>query len=94
MADEVWTWCEKARRFGRTVTVKIKYADFQQARRSRTVSTPVQSRKALHAICVDLVRLVYPPAKGIRLLGVTVSGFETYGVTAPAQLGFDLEVET
>jgi DNA polymerase-4 len=25
MADEVWVWCERARRFGRTVTVKIKY---------------------------------------------------------------------
>jgi hypothetical protein len=28
MADEVWAWCEKARAFGRTVTVKIKHADF------------------------------------------------------------------
>jgi DNA polymerase IV len=92
MADEVWTWCEKARMFGRTVTVKIKYADFQLATRSRTVSNPVQSRKTLHAISLDLVRLVYPPAKGIRLLGVTVSGFETDGVTAPAQLGFNLDV--
>ena len=29
MADEVWTWCEKANSRGRTVTVKIKWADFQ-----------------------------------------------------------------
>src|SRR6266571_2277462 len=34
MADEVWAWCEKAQTFGRTVTVKIKYADFRQATRS------------------------------------------------------------
>jgi DNA polymerase IV len=94
MADEVWTWCEKARMFGRTVTVKIKYADFQQATRSRTVSTPVRSRTALHAISLGLVRLVYPPAKGIRLLGVTVSGFETEECIAPGQLGFDLEIGT
>ena len=29
MADDVWTWCEKANARGRTVTVKIKWADFQ-----------------------------------------------------------------
>jgi DNA polymerase-4 len=28
MADDVWAWCEKARSFGRTVTVKVKFADF------------------------------------------------------------------
>ena len=29
MADDVWTWCEKANARGRTVTVKIKWADFR-----------------------------------------------------------------
>ena len=40
-ADEVWTWCQKANAFGRTVTVKIKFADFQQATRSRSLAAPV-----------------------------------------------------
>jgi len=44
MADEVWAWCEKARAFGRTVTVKIKYADFRQATRSRTLPAIVTSQ--------------------------------------------------
>jgi DNA polymerase-4 len=26
--DDVWSWCEKAQAFGRTVTVKVKFADF------------------------------------------------------------------
>jgi DNA polymerase-4 len=47
MADEVWAWCEKARAFGRTVTVKIKYADFQQATRSRTLPAIVTSKRNL-----------------------------------------------
>jgi DNA polymerase-4 len=38
MADDVWGWCEKAQAFGRTVTVKVKYGDFQQITRSRSVS--------------------------------------------------------
>src|SRR5260370_22058247 len=36
MADEVWAWCEKARAFGRTLTVKIKYTNFHHATRSPT----------------------------------------------------------
>ena len=27
---------------------------------------------------LELVRTIYPPRKGIRLLGVTVSGFEAH----------------
>ena len=90
MADEVWAWCEKARAFGRTVTVKIKYADFRQATRSRTLRTHVASKEALHEISIRLVRTVFPPVTGIRLLGVTMSGFERDEAPAPVQLGLDL----
>jgi DNA polymerase-4 len=31
MADDVWAWCEKTGARARTVTVKIKWADFQQS---------------------------------------------------------------
>ncbi len=79
--------------FGRTVTVKIKYADFQQATRSRTLSESVLTRELLHAVSLDLVRSVYPPAKGIRLLGVTLSSFEAEDAAAPTQLGLDLRLE-
>ena len=42
MAADVWAWCEKAEAFGRTVTVKVKFADFRQVTRSR--SFPAVSR--------------------------------------------------
>jgi DNA polymerase IV len=92
MADEVWDWCEKTQEFGRTVTVKIKYADFQQATRSRTLTAPVAARALLQSIGVELVRSIYPPRLGIRLLGVTVSSFdaELEGEAGPSQLGLDL----
>jgi len=91
MADEVWVWCEKTGEFGRTVTVKIKYADFQIATRSRTSPAPVQSHNALRAVSVELVRSVFPPVKGIRLLGVAVSGFERGETPAIEQLGLGLQ---
>lgn len=76
MADDVWEWCEAAQAFGRTVTVKVKYNDFQQITRSRSATRPVRSRDDLHAAALALVRSVLPTDKGIRLVGVTVSNFE------------------
>jgi DNA polymerase-4 len=84
-ADEVWAWCQKANAFGRTVTVKVKFADFQQATRSRSLSGPVLSQEVLHEVSLSLIRSVLPATKGIRLVGVSVSNFER---TETAQLHF------
>ena len=76
MADDVWAWCEKAQAFGRTVTVKAKFADFRQVTRSRSFSASVARHDLLRQASVELVPTLLPTAKGIRLLGVTVSNFE------------------
>jgi len=75
MADEVWAWCEKTQSFGATVTVKIKFADFRIATRSRTVGRPVTTRELLYELSLALVRSVYPVSIGVRLVGVAVSKF-------------------
>ena len=77
MADDVWAWCEKANSRGRTVTVKIKWADFQISTRSRSMETTIQTREKLHQIALDLIRSVFPPPKGVRLVGVTLSNFRS-----------------
>jgi DNA polymerase IV len=77
MADEVWAWCKKAQSFGHTVTVKIKYADFRQATRSRTFHDPIPSRAALREVSLALVRTVFPLTIGVRLVGVTMSNFRS-----------------
>src|SRR4029450_4388127 len=41
--DDVWSYCERTGVLGRTVTVKIKYADFQIVTRSRTLNAPATS---------------------------------------------------
>jgi len=77
MAEEVWSWCEKTQEFGRTVTVKVKYADFQIITRSRSLSAGlVDRREALRDMSLALIRSVLPTPKGIRLVGVTMSNFE------------------
>ncbi len=76
LAEEVWGWCEKTGTFGRTVTVKVKFADFRQVTRSRTSTAPVTIQSDLTGISLELARGVFPLPKTVRLLGVTVSGFD------------------
>jgi DNA polymerase-4 len=77
MAEDVWNWCEKAQEFGRTVTVKVKYGDFQIITRSRSLTAGlVDRREALRELSLMLIRSVLPTPKGLRLVGVTVSNFE------------------
>ena len=90
LAGEVWAWCEKTGQVGRTVTVKVKYADFQQITRSRSSSAPVESRADLVETALGLVRGVYPLPKRVRLLGVTVSGFDEVERDGAAQASLDL----
>ncbi|GLK46330.1 DNA polymerase IV [Novosphingobium resinovorum] len=74
-ADDVWAWCERAQAFGRTVTVKVKFADFKQVTRSRTFNAVVDGQGALREVSLALIRSVLPTAKGVRLVGVSVSNF-------------------
>lgn len=85
LADKVAAWCLQAQAFGRTVTVKIKYADFQQATRSRSMPGPITKGETLRGLCRDLVGSVFPLRAGVRLLGVTVSNFEASEAIAQAQ---------
>jgi DNA polymerase-4 len=77
MADDVWAWCQKSGQRGRTVTVKIKWADFKQSTRSQSFPGVLETRDELHAASLSLIRSVFPPGKGIRLVGVTLSNFAT-----------------
>jgi DNA polymerase-4 len=70
--DDVWGYCERTGILGRTVTVKIKYADFQIVTRSRTLPVPVASKQELTSTSVELVRSIFPLEKKVRLLGVSL----------------------
>jgi DNA polymerase IV len=86
MADDVWAWCEKTNARGRTVTVKIKWADFQISTRSRSVEMTIRTQDRLHQLALGLIRSVFPPLKGIRLVGVMLSNFQARPVSEAAEL--------
>jgi len=88
MADDVWAWCEKMNCRGRTVTVKIKWANFQISSRSRSIETTIETKDKLHQLALELIRTVFPPQKGIRLVGVTLSNFRLSNTLGEAALPF------
>jgi DNA polymerase IV len=71
--EKVWHHCEATGTWGRTVTLKVKYADFHQITRSLTCDAPIATRAALEQVSYALLEPVFPPQQGIRLLGVTIS---------------------
>jgi DNA polymerase IV len=81
LIDKVWRYCETQTIRGRTVTIKAKYADFQQITRSRTCQVPFTTRPEVERIVHELLEPLFPVKKGIRLLGVTLSSLaqETAG---------------
>ena len=77
LVADVWDWRERAGPdgAGRTVTVKAKYADFEQVTRSRTLPGPVKDRREMAEVAAGLVGSLFPLRRPVRLLGVTLSGF-------------------
>jgi DNA polymerase IV len=84
--DKVWSHCESTGTRGRTVTLKIKYADFQQATRSRSLRGVIEGRMALEEISLELLRAQFPAAKSIRLLGISLSALSSAGTIDAEQL--------
>jgi DNA polymerase-4 len=84
--EKVWRYCEGTRIRGRTVTLKVKYADFHQITRSRTGAASIATQAELEQVSVALLGPVFPVPKGIRLLGVTLSSLGEAQSKAEGQL--------
>ncbi|MXO67001.1 DNA polymerase IV [Altericroceibacterium endophyticum] len=76
IVDIVWERIEGHSARGRTVTLKLKYNDFQQITRARSVTHWVGDKEEFsqlgHAILADCLPLPLP----IRLMGLTLSALE------------------
>jgi len=73
IVEKVWRHCAGTTLRARTVTLKAKYADFQQITRSRTEQAPFKTQAAVEQTVHTLLESLFPVRKGIRLLGVTLS---------------------
>ena len=72
----VWDRAAKRHARGRTVTLKLRYADFRTITRAKSVPFPIGDGAALLAVGEAILAPLLPVEQGIRLLGVTLSKFE------------------
>ncbi len=87
LADQTASRLRKAGRAGRTITLKVRWSDFHTVTRSSTLSGPTDASAVIARTALELLRSVEVGA-GVRLLGVTVSGFGA--ATAEQASLFDL----
>ncbi|PZR84530.1 MAG: DNA polymerase IV [Stutzerimonas stutzeri] len=90
LIEKVWAYCEANAIAAKTVTLKVKYADFQQITRSKTMPAALASTAELNEIVSLLLQQIFPVRKGIRLLGVTLSSLEPLRQSDAPQLALPL----
>lgn len=75
---------------GKTITLKIKYSDFTQQTRSKTIGKYVSSKVEFFPVVHELVRQS-PIEKSVRLLGISISKLDVNDdvKSVSVQLGLD-----
>jgi len=74
--DIVWDRIASKQARGRTVTLKLKYNDFQIATRSRSHPQPVVDKAQFGQIARAILDDELPPPMPIRLMGLTLSNLD------------------
>jgi len=81
---------EKAKSYGRTLTIKIKFDDFKQITRSKTYPIEIDSYESLWYSTNEIFSKLDLTGYKVRLLGISVSNFITDDdLSQPLQLTFD-----
>jgi DNA polymerase-4 len=67
---------------GRTIGIKIRYADFSTVTRARSLPAAVNDLDTVWRVAADLLRRLDPP-QPVRLVGVRVAGLDEQAAPAP-----------
>jgi DNA polymerase IV len=74
VADAAWERIARSGERGRTVTLKLRHADFTTITRAKSLVDPVADKAELLAVGHRLLAPLLPVPGGCRLLGLTLSG--------------------
>ena len=94
IAEDVWERVSKRDFGGRTVTLKVKYADFEQITRSKTFANPVDDFGLFWEVALKLLDIVDFSRKKARLMGLALSNTRDAERQDDPQLRFDFERES
>jgi DNA polymerase-4 len=76
LIDKIWRHCEGKGSRGPTVTLKVKFNDFEIITRNRSVRVAVSSRSDLERLSIALLQNEMPVPKPVRLLGISLSALQ------------------
>lgn len=77
IAKEVTQRVAKQRSAGRTITLKIKFSNFNQITRSHSFLTPVNDFESIVSTAEYLLQQAFEDGMSVRLLGLTISNLDT-----------------
>ncbi len=76
MALSITSRLQRAGLAGKTVTIKLRLADFTTLTRQITLPTPTSESNVIATVACDLLHREMHPERKFRLVGVGVSGFQ------------------
>ncbi len=91
IAENLIERCKKADNYGRTITLKIKYSDFKQITRSKTVISKIKDIETVMNLTDELfcdVDFSYNP---VRLIGLSVTQLDNLKKEEAFQLSFEFK---
>lgn len=77
IAKTLYKRINKHQASGRTLTLKVKFSDYQQITRSRTLGNSINSLDAIITEASSLFKTIEVEDKSIRLLGISLSNLES-----------------
>ena len=77
LEKELMERLEHSETTGRTVTMKVKFSDFRQITRSKTLQNYIRDFETLHKEVSEIRKSLKLEGSRIRLLGLTISNLET-----------------
>ncbi len=77
---------ESYQTLGRTITLKIKFTDYQQITRSRTITAAISKAQTIIQVAKELLASVSLEGRSVRLLGISLSNLDCAQELKPVQL--------
>jgi DNA polymerase IV len=75
LTEQLCSTLVRGGRRGRTVGIKVRFADFSTVTRARTLPSPVNELEPVWRVALDLLRRL-DPTPPVRLIGVRVAGLD------------------
>lgn len=91
IAKKLIARCKNAETYGKTLTIKIKYSDFKQITKSKTLNYTIKDIETILSLTDELFNDTDLSYKPIRLIGMSVSNLDNKIKENAFQLSFDFK---